>query len=91
VAFIKAMTQAINRLSTVVYCDVVKRLTAWHNRGKRRHDGGSRADTSPVKVGTARLVLSIPRRSFYIYGKIFPELSTNRGGLHGSRHGDRRR
>jgi hypothetical protein len=65
-AFTEAMTQAIDMLSTAVYCDAMKRLTAWHKRGKQRHDGGGRADTSPVQVGTARQVLPIPRGSFYV-------------------------
>ena len=60
VTFTQAMTQAIDGLSTAVYYDIVKRLTVWHNRGKRWHDGGGRANTSPVQVGTSRLVLSFP-------------------------------
>jgi hypothetical protein len=60
VAFNEATTQAIDELSTAVYCDMVKRLTTWHNQGKQRHDGVGRAATSPVQVGTARLVLSFP-------------------------------
>jgi hypothetical protein len=91
VAFTEAMVQAIGGLSTAVYCDMVKRLTAWHNPGKRWHDGGGHADTSPVQVGMARLVLSIPHGSFNVYGNILPELSMNRGRPYGSWHGDRRR
>jgi hypothetical protein len=60
VAFTEAMTQAIDWLSTAVYYDVVKQLTVWHNQGKRRHDVGGRVATSPVQVGTVRLVLSFP-------------------------------
>jgi hypothetical protein len=60
VAFTEAMTLAIDELSTTVYCDVVKWLTTWHDQGKQRHDGGGRAATSSVQVGTSRLVLSFP-------------------------------
>jgi hypothetical protein len=36
VAFTGAMSQAIDGLSTVVYCDVVTLLNTWHPYGKRR-------------------------------------------------------
>jgi hypothetical protein len=42
-------TQGGKWLSTTTYCGVVRRRMAWHDRGKRRHDGGGRVTTSPGK------------------------------------------
>jgi hypothetical protein len=46
VAVTVAKPSAIEGLCIVINCDVVRWLTAWHNREEQQHDGDGRAATS---------------------------------------------
>jgi hypothetical protein len=75
--------------------NMVKRLMAWHNQGKRRHDDGGRVDTSSVQVGTTTEQFSAPNSStvkiFSLPIMIHTSEGTNRGGQRESERGGHRR
>jgi hypothetical protein len=80
-----------NWLSLVSNCDVVTRLMAWRDRGKRRPPRQRLHGHVAGQVGMARQAQSSPSLIFSPRGNILPESSTNHSGRRKSLRKDHRR